>query len=232
MDYNDLNTALTGLLVIPVLDPQWISILPSVIDYAEGRIYKNMDFLAVSSTDTSKVFTPANRQIILPTRLAVPEQLGFADLTGSVNFLDPVSLEFINSVWPEQATPGDMKWWCLNGFDNAANAYTAVVAGTPAAAYVAHVHGKFRPEPISAANTSTYLSVNHPELLVAACMIFASGYQRDFGAQASDPGMSQSWENQYKALLEASMIQEQRVKSQGPGWQHLDPAPQAGTQRT
>ena len=38
------------------------------------------------------------------------------------------------------------------------------------------------------------------ELLMCACMVFACGYQRDFGAQAEDPAKAVSWEMQYQAL--------------------------------
>ena len=36
--------------------------------------------------------------------------------------------------------------------------------------------------------------MRYPELLLCACMVFASGYQRDFGAQAEDPQKAVSWE--------------------------------------
>jgi len=55
------------------------------------------------------------------------------------------------------------------------------------------------------------LSVYYPELLIAACMVYGSGYQRDFGAQADDPAKAVSWEAQYAALRQGVMEQVARM---------------------
>jgi hypothetical protein len=79
--------------------------------------------------------------------------------------------------------------------------------------------------PISVTNPTTYLSDNHPELLVIATMVFMSGYQRDFSAQGADSERATSWEGQYQKLLKSSLEEEARRKGEGPDRQPYPPAP-------
>ena len=54
--------------------------------------------------------------------------------------------------------------------------------------------------------------------MVAAGMIFASGYMRDFGAQTDNPQMAQSWESQYNNLLKSQNADSLRMKFQSQAW--------------
>ncbi len=56
-------------------------------------------------------------------------------------------------------------------------------------------------------------------------MVFMSGYQRDFGAQATDPQLAQSWDTQYKDLFKSCMEEEQRRKIQGTNWSAYSSTP-------
>jgi hypothetical protein len=80
------------------------------------------------------------------------------------------------------------------------------------------VFGTIRPTPLSASNTSTYLTAHLSDLFFAACMCSISGYQRDFGAQADDPKQAQSWENQYAMRLNSANREEMRRKYQSGDW--------------
>ena len=65
---------------------------------------------------------------------------------------------------------------------------------------------------MSVTNTSTQLTNFFPDLFIAASMIFATGYQRDFGAQSDNPAQGQSWENQYDLLIKSALTEEARKK--------------------
>lgn len=62
------------------------------------------------------------------------------------------------------------------------------------------------------ATATTQLTTYFPDLFIAASMIFATGYQRDFGAQADNPAQGQSWENQYDLLIKSAITEEARKK--------------------
>jgi hypothetical protein len=95
----------------------------------------------------------------------------------------------------------------------------------PDQAYVVEVIGTFTPEPMSSTNPTTFLTIFLPDLLVAAAMVFMSGFQRDFGSQSDNPAQSQSWENQYSVLFKSAMLLELRKKFAGVGWTSLSSIP-------
>ena len=68
-------------------------------------------------------------------------------------------------------------------------------------------------------------------MLIMASMIYISAYQRNFGRQSDDPQMAQSYEAQYKALLQSAMVEETRKKYEGPGWSSQSPSPIASPTR-
>src|SRR5262249_9543356 len=100
-----------------------------------------------------------------------------------------------------------------------------VLGAAPHQAYTTEQYGTFRPAPLSSGNSSTWLTQNVPELMIAATMVFAAGYMRDFGAQSDDPRMAQSWETQYQALFKSANTDELRKKYQSAAWSHDGPSP-------
>lgn len=221
MDYNGLLIALQDLLVIPAGEPNWAAIQEALMNDAEGRIYKDMNFLGIRQTVPGANFTTNNRVLAMPARMIICEQVAWQDGQGATNQLLFTSLDFINLVWPQQATPGDMQYWALQDDRN------IVVGGTPAAAYPSVFTGKVRPAPMAAANQNSYIGDNHPELLVAACMVFAIGYQRDFGSMmALNPQMGLAWESVYKSRLQSSREEEMRKTTAGQPPPPAPPQPQ------
>ena len=83
------------------------------------------------------------------------------------------------------------------------------------------VVGTIRPNPLSNTNTTTFLTTYLPDAFIAASMIFASGYMRDFGSQSDNPAQAQSWEAQYENLIKSAGAEEVRKKWAGPGWQSM-----------
>ncbi len=131
-----------------------------------------------------------------------------------------VSKEFIDQIWPQESVGKAVPQYLAQ-----LNATTVIVAPTADQAYELEVTGILRPSPISAANPSTYISLIYPDLMIYACMIFATGYQRDFGSQSDDPKMAQSWENMYQLAKQSVMDEEQRRKSQSTNWSPFSQTP-------
>ena len=91
------------------------------------------------------------------------------------------------------------------------DAATLAFGPWPDQAYGVEILGVIRPQPLSAANPQTTLSLYFPDLLLAACMIFMAGYQRDFGQQSDDPALAQSWGD---AIREAPRLRAGRGSSE------------------
>src|SRR5262249_15446911 len=98
---------------------------------------------------------------------------------------------------------------------------------TPDQVYGTEVVATTRPNALSASNSSTWLTMNVPELMTAACMVFLAGYMRDFGSQSDNPQMAQSWESQYGVLLKSMSVDSLRMKFQSDAWTSEIPNPVA-----
>lgn len=221
MTYDQLNTYLQTILVDQAPSADYTTILPAAIQYAEQRIYRELDFLNTRTVLSSTAFTPGSREYTLPTAsvvilvlqgVAAISPAGSAPAAGTRNQLEPVSLDYIDMTWPVEASTALPDAWAMK------NDAVIVVKPTPDAAYKAELTGTFRPTPMSSGNQITYIGDVYPDLLVAACMVFLAGYQRDFGAETADPAMAVSWEAQYKIQMKSAAEEEQRRKGSGIGW--------------
>jgi len=125
--------------------------------------------------------------------------------TGDRNYIDRSSLDFIDFMYPNASTVlGVPKFW-------GPKTDSLIVFGpTPDVAYPVEVTGIFRPDPISQTNTSTYISLNYPQLLMTAVAISWTGYQRDFGAQSEDPKLALSWKVEFDSLIADAVSEEKR----------------------
>lgn len=237
MTYDELVSYLENLLQVDSEnETEFLAILPATLNDAQGRIYREIDFLDTRVQPVSTAFTANNRQFIIPDDILVIQSIAaitpstsITIATGTQNTLEPVSLDFIDYTWPTalatSTNPVPLYFTMLD-------ATTAIVAPTPFANYTAVVTGVVRPETLSDANTSNYLSETYPDLLVAACMVFLSGYQRDFGSMTNGPpGMSVSWESHYITLKQSVMDEEQRRKHQSTSWSPYSMAPLSTPQR-
>lgn len=236
MTYDDLVSYLEDLLQINASNQtSFLTILPAALNDAEGRIYREIDFVNTRVQPVSATFVAGNRQLTIPVSVIVVQ--GIAALTpvtastiatGTQNTLEPTSLDFIDFTWPVAATDADNP---IPLYYAMLDATTAIVAPTPSDNYTAVVTGVTRPATLSATNESNYLSLTYPDILVAACMVFLSAYQRDFGNVSDDPQMGTTWESHYQKLKSSVMEEEQRRKGQSTGWSALSPAPLSNPQR-
>jgi len=215
-------------------DGAFATLYPQATSYAENRIYREIPMLAEQAQDTSLVTVAGNRSIplgdtalpvIVPERVALITPVGATPDNGErVQFI-PVSLDFIDMAWPDATITqaparANANYWAL------LNDHTAIIAPTPDNAYTVELTGLFQQAPISAGNQTTYLSTYYPELLTAACMVFLAGaLLRNYGAQADEARMAQSWETQYELLKTAASAEELRRRQQGTNWIDAPPAP-------
>jgi hypothetical protein len=227
MQYNQLVTDLNTLLVIPSGDPSFAAILPALIDDAEQRIYRELDFLYTRTTyDSTPVnFVNGSRVINAPSTAIVIQGLsaitpvGSQAAAGTRNVLELVSLDFIDSTWPTESVTALPQYFAMK------TDTIVVVAPTPDNNYIAEFTGTFRPPPMSATNQETWLGDHLPDLFLAACMVFGSAYLRDYGAGSSDPQLAMSWEAHYQSHKQSAIEEEQRRKTQGTGWSPYSPTP-------
>lgn len=190
-------------------NPDFEFIVPRMIEYAELRIYRDLDLLTARGTETATC-TSGQRTVTVPTSILIVDAVnvvtpaGTAPDAGTRVPLDRVSLDFINAYWPVAATTGTPAKFALQSDT------VAVFAPTPSGAFKAEFIGITRPTLLSATQTETFISTKLPDLLIAASMVWITGYQKNYGAQVNDPQAAGSWETQYKALLDGCNKEELR----------------------
>jgi len=221
LTYTQYVTELRLLAASTTSDADFTSNLPSAIDYAEMRIYRELQLLATIVRDSSANATGDDRNFTLPSSLGrfvtvqsvnVVTPVGESTTTGTRNALMPTSREYIDFSWPDNeaaaATTIPTHFAMITD-------QTIIFGPPPGDAFNVEVVGTIRPTPLSVDNTTTYLSLYLPDLLIAASMIQVSAYMRNFGSQSDDPKMAQSWETQYQTLFTSANAEELKKKFVG-----------------
>jgi hypothetical protein len=233
------------MAVVDTTDPNFLTILPAMITYAENRIYRDLDFLFTSISTTSYTLTTGNRQLSVPAgTFVVPEQInvltpiGVSDPNAAIRSpLLPTTKEFLDAVYGDYTYTAMPKYFCP--FDD----YTFYVGPFPDQNYTVELVGTYRPQSLgpgasdatflanyitytgaaypnfASTTTTTFISLYLPELMILASMIYIAAYQRNFSsAQGNDPQMPITYETQYQTLLKSAASEENRKKFEAAAW--------------
>ena len=201
MQYSDLTARLNAVLADDhSTDTDWANYLPEIIQDAELRCYRDVDFLALRVTATT-TFTAGTSSYAAPTDWLIGHAVRLTDIGVTLARRD-------TSFVLDYGGNGQPKYWAepTQG--------TIQLAPTPSITYNALLSYQRHPTPLSASNTTTWLSLNCPDLFFAACMVMATGYIKNWGAQADDPRMALSWEQQYQKALVGVRNEEMRRKGE------------------
>lgn len=209
--YAQLKTAIAGAMPISESDANFTAMLPDAISYGENRIYRELDLLATVVRDSTGTLNANSRNFTLPsTNGRFVTVTGVNVFSSSVRYpLVRASRDVIDALWPTEtaasASTIPQYWAPITDQD-------IIVGPPPGVNLTAEVIGTIRPAPLSASNPTTFLSNYLPDLLLAACMVYVTGWMKNYGAQADDPKMAQSWENQYQQLRASANAEELRKK--------------------
>lgn len=212
--YATYQTALAALMVTTTTDPGFVTILPSIIDYAEQRAYRELGLLTTVVRQTGTL-TANSRDFTLPTgsgRFVTVDGINVytpVSTTTLRHALVKVTRDFIDVAWPSEAAVSAAT---VPVYYAMLTDQTVILGPPPGAGFTTEVVGFIRPTPLSATTTTTFLTSFLPDLFLAASMVFASGYQKNFGSQSDDPRASQSWEQQYQTLKASADSEETRKK--------------------
>ena len=241
--YTTYVATLANLLVESATDANFVQILPSIIDYAEQRIYRELDMLVEDVADSSASTTAGVRDFTLPTALGVFQIVKDINIitpastapgSGTRNALTPVSRSVLDWSWPSSTGTGVPQQFAYYSQSILAGQPNIIFGPWPDATYRVEVIGKIIPIPLSASNTTTFLSLCLPDVLIAASMIFAQGaFQKNFGSAATvdDQGQAISWESQYGRLKDSAATWEARKRFSGASWTASQVEPTAVPQR-
>jgi len=218
LTYSTYVTQIAEMAVVDPADANFVTILPAMIDYAELRIYRDLDLAStpVALANGGSFMVSEQINLILPAGETNPDASGASRVQ-----LLPTTKEYLDAVYGSNTTaargvpafyaPLDQNSFYVGPFSNAT--------------YYCEVVGTYRPAAMSVSNPVTYISEFLPDLLIMASMVYISAYQRNFGRQSDDPQMAQSYESQYMTLLRSAGVEEARKKYEGPAWSSQSPTP-------
>jgi hypothetical protein len=225
-NYSQFVSSLAGMIVVPASDPNYLAALSNIIDDAENRCYRELDLLGTIVRDQSATLSANSRSFTLPQslgRFVVTESMNVftpAGFTTNRKQLVPASREFIDAVWPNEAAPGTPS---VPAYYAPITDQQFIVGPSPDASYGMEVVGTIRPTPLSATNTTTYLSLYLPDLFLAAALVFAAGYQQNFSSMGDNPAQAMTWEVHYSKLLASANLEEARKRYAAQAWTPKQP---------
>lgn len=232
LTYTTFVNQIANLMVQDSTGTEFTTMLPGMIDYAEQRIYRELDLLSTIVRDSSASLTTNSRDFTLPTTLGrfvtvdginVITPANTAADSGTRNPLLAVARDYLDHVW------GSVSGATVPEYFSMITDQTIIVGPWSDNTYRVEIVGTIRPTTLSSVNTTTFLTNYLPDLFIAAAMVFGSGYMRNFGAQSDNPQMAASWESQYQALKASALQEELRRKFAGLGWtsqSEMAPAPE------
>ena len=214
-----------------VADPNYQTILPVMLDYAELSIQRDLDLFASHGLQALGNLTPGAPTFTIPDTIIVLEQLFYVPPTGGRLPIVPCTDVALNWIYSGAAN-GPPKVWNFLPMTQA-NDLTGTpvqlieVGPAPDQAYPLLAFATSRLSSLAVNPNGTFISLNMPDLLWAASLVYLSGYTKNFGAMMDDPKMAMSWSAEYQRLLKSAEVEEARKKFQSQAWTAEIPAPLA-----
>ena len=113
LTYATYVTQIATMAVVPTTDPNFQIIIPSMIDYAELRMQRDIDFLNTSATLPFTNAGGSYELLLTPDYpFVVIENVGYLDpVTGYTKQLTPTTKEWIYAVYPQGSDLGTPKYF-------------------------------------------------------------------------------------------------------------------------
>jgi hypothetical protein len=208
MTYTEYQTRLAAMATAATTDTKFVAILPAVIDYAEQRMYRELQLVSTQTRDQTGSTAIGTRTFTFPSRFVILDSLNLI-VGGNRVPLFPASRDFIDFVYGA-ASIGTPTYYAMETDQSVS------FGPTPDSVTTVEVVGKQRPAALSISNPSTFLSLYLPDAFLAASMVFYSGFQKNFSAQSSNPQQGTSWEDQYTKLMASAQVEELRKRFTQP----------------
>lgn len=214
MDYYQYVIRVANTAEVLRTDQDWGALIPPTIDYAEQRIYRELDVLNSRITSTTATVASSDRSVSLSTtqgRIIVVETMSAVSTGGSRYQMVPVTKEFVDAVYPNTSSS-------INGVPQYFAPVTDqlfLIGPAANATYNMEVIGTIRPSALSSGNSSTFLTTYCPDLFIAASMIYLSE-----GSEGKAV-----WENEYQKLFTSAVQENLRQRYEDSAWTPMKEAP-------
>jgi hypothetical protein len=208
-------------------DPDFVARLPGIIDRAERRCYRDVDFQVARKSENSSFqgSAPGRALVAPPTDLIVIRQFdyftpaGQDDSSGGTRMpLYQRDESFLKLAYPTRTITAPPRYWCFLGTQSnpapaTPGALNILVCPTPDDVYQIQMAGTFRPDAMSSTTTATWLGNNYPDFFLYALMVELAGAMKNYGTMADDSPQGITWEGRYKQALDSALRQEAQRRS-------------------
>jgi len=163
------------------------AVLGTIIGLAELRIVRDSD-LDVFRKYARSFFGPSDRFLSKPDDMVIDRHME-VEINGSKYALARKDTSFLNMYWPDATQMGTPRFYSDWDEDN------FVIVPTPADSYVVELAYTYRPEGLSDATPTTWLSLNAPDILLFACMVEATRFEKGEAQEVA------GWKDAYAEAL-------------------------------
>jgi hypothetical protein len=176
--------------------------IDTFIEHGELRIYRSVDLdTAKKGNASAGVITQGIDVITLPPDVVTIRYVHLVDSGGFVLFpiLEQKDLSFLRDYAPDNSVEGVPKYYAW--FDDD----TLILAPTPDATTATgtfNVQYTYRPTQLSGSQTTTWLSLNVPDLLFYSCMLDALTFEKAEADTIAD------YTAKYQQALQAVLLEE------------------------
>lgn len=206
MTYDELVARMIAATAIDVAsDDTWAGYLPAIVEQAELRCYRDVDFLATRAT-ASVTLAPGVAQFSAPADWLLGQGISLV-IAGARIALDRRDDGYLREY--AGTSTGIPRYWAEP------TAGTLLLAPSPDVTYAAELLYHLRPAALSATMQTSVLSLAAPDLLFYAVMVALQGYLKNFSAQSDDAKAAMSWNGMYAAVLPSVQREEGRRKGDG-----------------
>jgi hypothetical protein len=204
------------------VDPNFLSNLPSAIEYSTNRIVRELNLLSTITSNSSLSVTPGTRivnlsalnpvvNVIQDINVVTPSGTTNPDL-GQRSPLTIQSRAFMNQVYGSTTVTG------VPQFFHMVTDQSIMVGPYPDNTYTIEIIATVRPVPISVASPTNWISTYLADLFLAGEMIQMSAFKMNFGAESDDPQQAQSWEAQFVKLRDSAATEDAMRRYFATGW--------------
>lgn len=166
------------------------------IEFAEKRIYRSIDLNEGHKHQTATL-TVGDEFVSLPPDCVVILGAQIIDASTSARTnLEQKDKSFMDEYVSDRSATGTPKYYCWY------DAEALLLAPSPDAADTIELHYTYRPTQLSSSNTTTWLSLEAPDLLLAACVLEGAIFNR------LEPVDIQMYEKRYMGTLESLLMEE------------------------
>src|ERR1700744_5759496 len=145
VDYTTYVSQLENMIAMDPTDVDFPTILPAIINYAEMRIYRELDLISTIVRDTTTTLTIASQDADLPQTFIVIQGInlltpaGNDPATAKRTPLTPVSKEVLYALWNDPPSTGVPSLYAM------VDQWTALLGPSPDDDYSLEVYGTIRP---------------------------------------------------------------------------------------